>query len=73
MKNLGGISIDFTEDDGRYTTAIGLNVNGAPTKIMATALVSVVARLARNNKQFMVTFIDEMGKLVGLEDETEDD
>lgn len=69
MKNLGGIAIDFTEDNGKYNAAIGLNVNGAPIKIMATALVSVVARLARNNKQFMNTFIDELGELVGLEDE----
>lgn len=69
MKNLDGITIDFTEDNGEYNAAIGLNVNGAPIKIMATALASVVARLARNNKQFMVTFIDELGKLVGLEDE----
>ena len=73
MKNLGGITIDFTEDNGKYNAAIGLDVSGAPKKIMAMALVSVVARLARDNKQFMNTFIDELGKLVGLEDEPEDE
>ena len=73
MKNLGGISIDFNKDNGKYNAAIGINVDGVPGKVIATALVSVAARLARDNKQFMNTFIDELGELVGLEDETEDD
>ena len=71
MKNLGGISIDFNKDNGKYNAAIGINVNGVPGKVMATALVSVAARLARDNPRFMDTFIYELGKLVGLEDETE--
>ena len=73
MKNLGGISIDFTEDNGKYNATIGINVSGVPRKAMATALVTVVAQFARDNKQFMATFIDELAELVGLEDETEDD
>ena len=73
MKNLGGISIDFTEENGKYTTAIGFKMDTVPGKVIVTALVSVVARFARDNKQFMVTFVDELGKLVGMEGETEDD
>ena len=73
MKNLGGITIDFTEDNGEYHAEIGIKVSGVPRKAMATALVTVVAQFARDNKQFMNTFIDELAELVGLEDETEDD
>lgn len=69
MKNLGGISIGFVEENGKYNAAIGINVNGVPGKVIATALVSVVARLARDNKRIMGLLIDKLGELVGLEDE----
>lgn len=67
MKNLGGISIDFNEDNGKYNAAIGINVNGVPGKVLATALVSTAARLTRDNPRIMGLLIDELGELVGLE------
>lgn len=73
MKNLGGILIDFTEENGKYNAAIGLNVNGVLGKVIATALVSIAARFARNNPRIIGLLIDELGELVGLEDETEDE
>ena len=73
MKNIGGISIDFTKDDGGYGIAISDTLNGVPGKVIAKALVSLVANIARDNKWFMDVFIYELGKLVGLEDETENE
>lgn len=73
MKNVGEISIDFTKDDGGYGIEIRDTLNGIPGKVIAKALVTLVANIARDNKWFMDTFIYELGKLVGLEDETEDD
>lgn len=64
-KQLGGISIDFTEDNGTFGAAIGIKMDGVPGKVMATALVSVVANIARDNPKFMDTLIDELEKLVG--------
>lgn len=73
MKNIGGISIDFTKDDGGYGVEISDTLNGVPGKVIAKALVSLVANIARDNKWFMDVLIYELGKLVGMEDETEDE
>lgn len=73
MKNLGGISIDFIEkDNGDQTAAVGIRLKAVPGKLVASALTAVVAGIARDDPKFMGIFIDELGELVGLEDEEDD-
>lgn len=74
MKNLGGISIDFVENEMEDQTeiAIGINLKGASRKDVAHGILGLILGLEKENPDFIDELLECAEEVLGDEEEDEE-
>ena len=74
MKYLGGISIDFVENEtiGQTGIALGIKLKGVPSKAVAHGVLQLILELQGKNPDFFDKLEEVAKEVIGDEEEDEE-